>query len=85
MAQVGALQIMDSLGIPSIVLGTSMGAIIGSMYAMGFPANEIEKYLRDTDWEALLSNEVPRNRLGYFDRKAESRYLMSFSRLEMAP
>lgn len=79
LAQIGALQVIDSLGIKvDYISGTSMGAIIGSMYALGYTVEEIEKYLDAVDWDALLSNAVPRNRLSYFDRKAESRYLVSF-------
>ncbi len=79
LSQIGALQIIDSLGIKvDYISGTSMGAIIGSMYALGYTVEEIEKYLLGVDWDALLSNAIPRNRLSYFDRKAESRYLLSF-------
>lgn len=79
LSQIGVLQVLDSLGIEvDYIAGTSMGAIIGGMYALGYSGNEIEAYFRKTDWDALLTNEVPRNRLGYFDRKANDRYLLNF-------
>ncbi len=79
LSQIGVLQIMDSLGIQvDYISGTSMGAIIGGMYALGYTGKEIEAYFRRTDWDALLTNDIPRNRLGYFDRKASDRYLLNF-------
>lgn len=82
-AQIGALYVIDSLGIKvDYISGTSMGAVIGSMYALGYPVKAIEKYMRQIDWDALLSNEIPRNRLSYFDRKTEDRYLLTFPILD---
>ena len=83
LAQIGALKVIDSAGIKvDYIAGTSMGAIIGSMYALGYSVDEIEEYLRKVDWDALLSNEIPHNRLSYFDRKSEARYLLSFPLVE---
>lgn len=79
MAQIGALRVIEEAGIKiDYVAGTSMGAIIGAMYSLGYTVDEIEKYMRKVDWDALLSNEIPRNRLSYYDRKSESRYLLTF-------
>lgn len=78
-SQIGVLQVLDSVGIKvDYIAGTSMGAIIGGLYALGYSGKEIEAYFRQTDWDALMTNEVPRNRLGYFDRKASDRYLLNF-------
>lgn len=79
MAQIGALKVIEEAGIHiDYIGGTSMGAIIGAMYSLGYSAEEIEQYLRNVNWDALLSNEVPRNRLSFFDRKAASRYILHF-------
>lgn len=78
-SQIGALRVIDEAGIKiDYISGTSMGAIIGALYSLGYSVDEIEEYMRKVDWEALLSNEIPRNRLSYFDRKSESRYLLTF-------
>jgi NTE family protein len=79
MAHIGALRVIERAGIQiDYISGTSMGAIIGAMYALGYSVDEIEAYMRQVDWDALLTNEVPRNRLSFFDRKSDSRYLLSF-------
>lgn len=79
MAQIGALKVIEEAGIQiDYVGGTSMGAIIGAMYSLGYSAAEIEQYLGGVNWDALLNNQIPRNRLSFFDRKADSRYLLHF-------
>lgn len=79
MAQIGALKVIEEAGVKiDYVGGTSMGAIIGAMYSLGYRPDEIEDYLQNVDWDALLANEVPRNRLSYFDRKEDARYALQF-------
>lgn len=83
LAQIGALRVIEEAGIKvDYISGTSMGAIIGAMYALGYTVDEIEYYMREVDWDALLNNEIPRNRLSYFDRKSDSRYLLTFPVVE---
>lgn len=79
LAQIGALKVIEEAGVKiDYVGGTSMGAIIGAMYSMGYNVSEIEHYLRHVDWQALLTNEVPRDRLSFFDRKGDVRYFLTF-------
>lgn len=79
LAQIGALKVIEEEGIEiDYIAGTSMGAIIGAMYSMGYSPAQIEKYMRGVNWDALLNNEIPRNRLSFFDRKDDSKYLLSF-------
>jgi NTE family protein len=47
LAHIGVLRVLDSLGIrPDLVVGTSMGAIIGGMYASGYSGREIDSLAR---------------------------------------
>jgi len=56
LAHIGVLSILDSLGIKvSCITGTSMGSIIGGMYAAGYSAREIEDFADNIDWEMLFS------------------------------
>ncbi|WP_143764597.1 patatin-like phospholipase family protein [Owenweeksia hongkongensis] len=78
LAQIGALRVIEEAGVKiDYIAGTSMGAIIGALYSLGYSVDEIEEYMRKVDWDALLNNEIPRNRLSYFDRKSDSRYLLT--------
>lgn len=57
MAHIGILKAIDSAGLKvAFVTGTSMGSIIGALYACGYSADTIEKMARRMDWDQLLSN-----------------------------
>jgi NTE family protein len=59
LAHIGILKAMDSAGLNvDYITGTSMGAIIGAMYAVGFPSDSIERLARKIDWDFLLSNQL---------------------------
>ena len=56
LAHVGVLHIIDSLGIKiDYVTGTSMGSIVGGMYASGYTASELEEIALTLDWPSLFS------------------------------
>ena len=60
LAHIGILKAIDSAGLKiDYVTGTSMGSIIGSLYAIGNSGNEIEQIARKTDWSLIFSNQVP--------------------------
>jgi len=61
MAHVGVIKVLDSLGIvPDIVVGTSMGAIVGGMYASGYSGAEIERLTRQYNIGAYIGRYAPR-------------------------
>lgn len=63
-AQIGVLQVFDSLGIkPDIIVATSMGAIIGGLYAAGFSADSIAALAGSVDWNTIYRNSSPRKSL----------------------
>ena len=56
-AQIGVLKAFEEIGFyPDIVVGTSVGAIIGALYASGYDADQIAQYLRATNWEEVFSD-----------------------------
>lgn len=58
LAHIGVLHILDSLGIQvNYISGTSMGSIIGAMYASGYSAGEIEKFALDLNWDILFATK----------------------------
>lgn len=76
-AHVGALKIIDSLGIKiDYISGTSMGAIVGGLYASGYTANDIEKIILDTDFYSIIANEKTRQETPFFS-KSNDKYLLS--------
>ena len=63
-AQIGVLKAFDSLGVkPDLIVATSMGAIIGGLYAAGFSADSIAALARSVDWNSIYRNSSPRKSL----------------------
>lgn len=60
-AHVGVMQVLDSLGIvPDLVVGTSMGAITGALYASGYTGQQIDSLARDYNFGPLIGSYAPR-------------------------
>ena len=59
-AHIGILKAIDSAGLKiDYITGTSMGAIVGALYAVGYSGAEIENLRKDIDFDVLFSNNVP--------------------------
>lgn len=84
-AHVGVLKVIEEYGIPvDLVVGTSMGSIVGALYAAGMPVQELETLVNDTDWPAVLSDAPPRTSLA-LRRKAEDRAFATGGRIGIGP
>lgn len=78
LAHVGVIKVIERLGIPvDIVVGTSMGAIVGGFYALGYDAARMEEVALGTDWLDLFSEQVRPEDERYRDRLDRSRYFAS--------
>ncbi|MEI7828795.1 MAG: patatin-like phospholipase family protein [Prolixibacteraceae bacterium] len=78
-AHVGVLKVLEEAKIPiDYIAGTSIGAIIGGLYACGYDAATLEKIVKGQDWNSLLSNEYKSEFITPFDQLDESRYNVSF-------
>jgi NTE family protein len=79
-AHIGVLKILEEEGIPiDIIVGTSIGSLIGGFYSLGYSAGEIEEVVKKQNWERVLSDNVSRNVLSKNDQMLKERYLLSFS------
>lgn len=77
-AHIGVLQELEALGLPiDVVTGTSMGCIVGGLYAMGLPADSIEAITGAQDWTTMFSDAAPRRLLTVEQRQQEERYVLS--------
>ncbi len=73
-AHIGILKVLEEEGIkPDYISGTSIGAIIGAMYAMGYDAAEIQERASNTNWNALMQDKVSRRNL-YIGQKRWAPY-----------
>ncbi len=74
-AHIGVLKILDSLGIPiDYIAGTSIGAITGGFYAIGFSGAELDSIVNNINWEQVFSDEPSRNLMPYIEKKFSGRH-----------
>ncbi|MFH1853254.1 MAG: patatin-like phospholipase family protein, partial [Candidatus Neomarinimicrobiota bacterium] len=79
LAHIGALKLLDSLQIPvDYIAGTSMGGLLGALYAIGYSGAEIEQIALELSWDEVFSDQPPRDRLPYFQKKDLGRYQFEF-------
>ncbi len=73
-AHVGVLRVLEELRIPvDCIAGTSMGAIVGGLYAMGMPVDELERMTTQVDWNEIFTDDIPRSSEVY-RRKSDRNY-----------
>ena len=79
-AHIGVLYALQQQGIPiDMVVGTSMGANIGALYAMGYTVEQLDTLMRHSDWDFLMSDRAPRTSLSPEQRARAERYVLDFS------
>jgi NTE family protein len=77
-AHIGVLKEIDNAGIClDYIGGTSMGAIIGGLYAAGYTANQIEELVLKTDFLELIQDKLPRKASPFFDREFDEKSIIS--------
>jgi NTE family protein len=78
-AHVGVIRYLESIGMPvDIVMGTSMGGLVGGIYALGYNPDQLDSLIRSIDWDMALSDKVPRDYLSYTTIKYKEKYALSF-------
>ncbi|MFO7616408.1 MAG: patatin-like phospholipase family protein [Bacteroidales bacterium] len=79
LAHVGVIKVLEEVGMPiDFVAGTSMGSIVGAMYAMGMNSQEMRRLVMEMDWETLLTDAVPRSDLSFEYKEELEKYFYDF-------
>lgn len=79
-AHVGVLKTLEELHVPiDAVAGTSMGALVGGLYASGLDAREIEKLVYSLDWQDALRDRPARTALGFRRKQDDRNFLVRYS------
>ncbi|MGV6845470.1 MAG: patatin-like phospholipase family protein [Lutibacter sp.] len=74
-AHVAVLKVLEDAGIQvNYIGGTSMGAIIGGLYASGYTASQLDSILKSLDYEAILSGKLPRKSLPFNEKENGEKY-----------
>lgn len=78
-AHIGVLKILEEAGVRvDYIGGTSMGAIVGSLYASGYTAKELDSLIKTFDFQVLLQDEIPRKAKPFYEKQSGEKYALSF-------
>jgi NTE family protein len=78
LAHIGVLKVIDSLNIKiDYIGGTSMGAIVGGLYASGYSADDLELLFSKIDTDALIQDYIPRNSKAFNQKRNDEVYLIA--------
>ncbi|MGH8197159.1 MAG: patatin-like phospholipase family protein, partial [Steroidobacteraceae bacterium] len=79
LAHVGVLQALESQRIPiDAIVGTSIGAVVGGLYASGKSADEIDEFMRGTDWSVAFRDRPARDTLNFRRKQDDREFLVRF-------
>ncbi len=78
LAHIGVLKVIEEAGVKvDYIAGTSMGAIIGGLYAAGYTASELDSIFQKVDSDALIQDYVPRISKSFYEKKNDEIYTVS--------
>lgn len=79
-AHIGVLKVLEEAGLPiDYISGTSMGAIVGGLYSVGYDARTLDSLVRVQNWSFLLGDKVYRDDLPFYEKESMEKYLVSFA------
>ena len=75
LAHIGVLKVIDSLGIKiDYVAGTSMGSIIGALYASGYSGKQLDSLFQKINFDTLINDVLPRSSTAFSERDNMEKY-----------
>ncbi len=78
-AHIGVLKVLEEQRIPiHAIAGTSMGAVVGGLYASGLSAAEIAALIDSDEWRAAFTEPAPRDRLSFRRKSEDQNFLVKF-------
>lgn len=78
LAHIGALKVLEEAGVRiDYIGGTSMGAIVGALYASGYTATELDSIFKSTDFMNLIQDNVPRRSKTFYEKEDSERYALT--------
>ncbi len=77
-AHIGVLKVLEEAGIKiDYIGGTSMGSVIGGLYASGYNASQIDSIFRETNFDELIQDYIPRSSKSFFEKRNDERYAIT--------
>lgn len=78
LAHIGTLKVIDSLGIKiDYIGGTSMGAIVGALYASGYSGKQLDSIFNKIDFDKLINDDIPRGSKTFYERENSEKYALT--------
>jgi NTE family protein len=78
LAHIGTLKVLEEAGVQiDYIGGTSMGAIVGALYASGYSAHQLDSIFKSTDFTDLIQDNVPRGAKTFYEKEDSERYALS--------
>jgi NTE family protein len=78
LAHIGALKVIEESGVRiDFIGGTSMGAVIGALYASGYSANQLDSIVETMDLNTMIQDEIPRRTKTYYERDQTEKYALT--------
>ncbi|WP_368662463.1 patatin-like phospholipase family protein [Zobellia laminariae] len=78
MAHIGAIKVLEEAGIRvDYIGGTSMGAIVGSLYAAGYTGDQLDSIFRATDFTNLIQDNLPRSAKTFYEKENSEKYAIT--------
>jgi len=75
LAHIGVIKYLEEMGIQAdYVTGTSIGSIIGGLYAMGYDADKMREVAAAQNWDLLLSNHIPLNEVAPLEKNNHGKF-----------
>ena len=77
-AHIGALKVLEEANVPvDMIVGTSIGGLVGGLYSMGYSADELDAIVSQCDWRYLLSdNTTSRRDASFTQKEIDSKYFL---------
>jgi NTE family protein len=77
-AHIGVLKVLEKAGVKiDYIGGTSVGAVIGALYASGYNAKQLDSIFRDTDFNNLITDYIPRSSKNFYEKRNDELYAFS--------
>lgn len=78
LAHIGALKVIEEAGIKiDYIGGTSMGAIVGALYASGYSATQLDSIFHEINFNILIQDDVPRSAKTFYEKEETEKYAIT--------
>ncbi len=79
LAHIGSIEVLESIGLyPDKIAGTSMGSIVGALYAVGYSAKDMTRIADSINWDVILFDRMQRTDFAIEEKNLAEAYLLKF-------